>query len=41
MFIGQLKTVGEFISKEGNPRKMLAPNIHNFISGTTIPSADV
>lgn len=29
MFIDQVKTVGEFISKEGNSHKMEAPNIHN------------
>lgn len=41
MFIDQVKTVGEFISKEGNSHKMQAPNTHNFVSGTTIPDTTI
>ena len=38
MFNSQVKTVAEFILEKGNPYKMLAPNLYNFISGTAIPS---
>ena len=38
MFNSQVKTVAEFILKNGNPYKMLAPNLYNFVSGATIPS---
>ena len=37
MFNSQVKTVAEFILEKGNPYKMLAPNLYNFASGTTIP----
>lgn len=40
MFSSYLKTVAEFISKKGNPYKMLTPNLHNFIPGTSVPSSD-
>ena len=35
MFISQVKMVGEFILEKGNPYKMFAPNLYNFVSGTT------
>ena len=35
MFSSQVKTVGEFILEKGNPYKMLAQNLYNFVSGTT------
>ena len=34
MFSSQVKTVGEFILEKGNPYKMLAQNLYNFVSGT-------
>ena len=39
MFNSQVKTVAEFILEKGNPYKMLALNLYNFVLGTTIPSA--
>ena len=38
MFNSQIKTVAEFILENGSPYKMLAPNLYNYVSGTTIPS---
>ena len=38
MFNSQVKTVAEFILEKGNPYKMLALNLYNFVVGTTIPS---
>ena len=38
IFNSQVKTVAEFILKKGNLYKMLAPNLYNFVSGTTISS---
>ena len=40
MFIAQIKTVGEFMSSEGNFHKIPATNIHNFVSGATVPSVE-
>ena len=36
MFNSQVETVAEFLLKKGNPYKMLAPNLYNFVSGTTV-----
>ena len=39
IFNPQVKSVAEFILKKRNSYKMLASNLYNFVSGTTIPSA--
>ena len=38
MFNSQVKTVAEFLLQKRNPYKILVPNLHNFVAGTTIPS---
>ena len=38
MFDSQVKTVAEFILQKRSPYKILVPNLHDFVAGTTIPS---